>query len=154
MYTTGPPLTLPDALPFWSRCLWHAKSTDPPQAITPRHLSPHPGHPLPQPCSHSDPKNAELKGLRPERPKNRMLRPYPFNAPPASCRQRRGDPRTISADHPQMLRSALETDADRYYVGAWHGRITNRRPVQKRLVVPVIFVGKIIHPELALTFIV
>src|SRR3546814_6366593 len=67
-----------------------------------------------------------------------MLRPYPFNAPPASCRQRRGDPRPISTDQPKILRSALETEAGLYSVGAWHGRIPNRRIVQERYVVPVI----------------
>src|SRR3546814_16090797 len=79
-----------------------------------------------------------------------MLRPYPFNAPPASCRQRRGDPRPISTDQPKILRSALETEAGLYSVGAWHGRIPNRRIVQERYVVPVIFVGQILHPELDL----
>src|SRR3546814_11089798 len=83
-----------------------------------------------------------------------MLRPYPFNAPPASCRQRRGDPRPISTDQPKILRSALETEAGLYSVGAWHGRIPNRRIVQERYVVPVIFVGQILHPELDLPFIV
>src|SRR3546814_23786 len=83
-----------------------------------------------------------------------MLRPYPFNAPPASCRQRRGDPRPISTDQPKILRSALETEAGLYSVGAWHGRIPNRRIVQERYVVPVIFVGQILHPELDLPCIV
>src|SRR3546814_11679102 len=83
-----------------------------------------------------------------------MLRPYPFNAPPASCRQRRGDPRPISTDQPKILRSALETEAGLYSVGAWHVRIPNRRIVQEGYVVQVIIVGQILHPELDLHIIV
>src|SRR3546814_15918517 len=59
-------------------------------------------------------------------------------------------PRPISTDQPKILRSALETEAGLYSVGAWHGRIPNRHIVQERYVVPVIFVGQILHPELDL----
>src|SRR3546814_17123487 len=62
----------------------------------------------------------------------------------------RSDPRPISTDQPKILRSALETEAGLYSVGAWHGRIPNRRILQERYVVPVIFVGPILHPELDL----